>query len=226
MIRQRSSELKRTHAAIFALQDEMKNDSQFRSLCVKHGLPWDFAAGYEPRWYNGPAPEQCRVLFMMAEPGAITPTEAHNLRPAINQKPWIGPHDLRLQENYWLANLRQLCAYVWPNDTEDNMYAHLGGTCAFWMSLPAGRQNAEVPSHVLDYFLTTYLKRLVALFPKRHRLGSRRQGQRSPRPGRRHFRKLLGFHSSRVQPAGGSGQLAHHRARNRAEARCQSLIAN
>jgi hypothetical protein len=49
-----ANDLKRTHAPIFALQTEMKEDAKFRALCIENGLPWDFAAGYEPRGYNGP----------------------------------------------------------------------------------------------------------------------------------------------------------------------------
>jgi hypothetical protein len=74
-------EVKRTHAPILALQAKMKNDVRFKALCERHGLPWDFAAGYEPRGYNGPAPERTKLLILLAEPGAITPTEARNLLP-------------------------------------------------------------------------------------------------------------------------------------------------
>lgn len=158
-------DLKRTHAPIFALQAEMKEDAKFRASCLQNGLPWDFAAGYEPRGYNGPPPEQTRLLVLLAEPGAITPTEAHNLLPTISYRRWVEPYNLRLQEHYWRANLRELCRYIWPENTEDSMYAHLGKSCTFWMSLPPGAQTSQVPREPLRYFLQTYLKQFLALFP-------------------------------------------------------------
>ena len=82
--------LERTHVSIIALHDEMKLDAKFKALCIKHGLPWDFAVGYEPRWYNGPSPKHTKVLFFMAEPGAITETEKGHLLPAIKHEDWIG----------------------------------------------------------------------------------------------------------------------------------------
>src|SRR6266446_5107641 len=145
-------ELTRTHAPIFALQAEMKDDERFRALCQRHGLPWNFAAGYEPRGYNGPAPEETKLLVLLAEPGAITPTEARNLLPAISHRRWVEPYDLRLQEHYWRANLLELCRYIWPENTEDSMYANLGKSCTFWMSLPPGAQTSQIPREPLDYF--------------------------------------------------------------------------
>src|SRR5437870_2831549 len=136
--------LKATHAPILSLQAEMKEDRRFKALCEGHGLPWDLEAGYEPRGYNGPAPEHVRLLVLLAEPGAITPTEAENLLPAIGHSRWIEPFDLRLREHYWRANLLELCRYVWLESTEDNMYAHLGGSNTFWMSLRTGAQTSQV----------------------------------------------------------------------------------
>jgi hypothetical protein len=107
-----NDDLKHTHAPIFSLQTEMKEDRRFKALCEEHGLPWDFAAGYEPRGYNGPAPERTKLLVLLAEPGAITRTEAQNLSPAIRHSRWIEPYDLSLQEHYWRANLLELCRYV------------------------------------------------------------------------------------------------------------------
>jgi len=159
------SNITHSHESILALQDEIKNDLKFQALCELHGLPWDFSAGYEPRWYNGPPPEETSLLFFMAEPGAITKTERHNLLPAILHQDWIGTYDLRLQEHYWRDNLRQLCRYIWPTETERNMYAHVGGTCTFWMSLPPGSQTNQVPRPPLDFFLQRYLPRLLNLFP-------------------------------------------------------------
>jgi hypothetical protein len=154
-----------THTEIIALQTEMKQDIHFESLCKEHGLPWDFAGGYEPRGYNGPAPERVRLLVLLAEPGAITPTEARNPLTAIGHNRWIEPFDTRLQEHYWRINLRELCRHVWPENTDENMYACLGKSNTFWMSLPPAAQTREVPRAPLQYFLWTYLKRFVALFP-------------------------------------------------------------
>lgn len=142
----------------------MKNDTIFRSLCQDHGLPWDIERGYEPRWYNGPAPEDVKVLMLMAEPGPITPTEALNLLPAINHDDWIGDYDLHLQEHYWRDNLRMLCSHIWPRDTEANMYKNLGGSCTFWMSLPHGSSTDTVPREIVNYFLKTYFGEFLALF--------------------------------------------------------------
>ena len=158
-------DLQVTHGPLLALQREMASDATFRSLCTAHGLPWAPTAGYEPRWYNGPPPERVEVLFLMAEPGAITSTEAQNLKPAVEWQPWIGAKNLRLQETYWLENLRTLCRHVWPENTEAEMDARVGGSCTFWMSLPPGAQTDLIPSPLLHYFLDRYLPRLLALFP-------------------------------------------------------------
>lgn len=160
-----TSSLSPGHAPILALHEEMKADWEFERLCRANGLPWDFEAGYEPRGYNGPPPADVRVLLFMAEPGAITATEATNLQPAINQAPLIGNHDLRLLEHYWRANALELCRSIWPTNTGAMAMAHLGRTCSFWMSLPPGAQTAAVPSAVVRYFSSRYLKRLLALFP-------------------------------------------------------------
>ena len=153
-----------SHAPILTLQQEMLNDGEFKRLCIQAGLPWNPEAGYEPRWYNGPAPEQVRVLFLMAEPGAITRTEIPG--PSINNTPWIGDKDLKLQENYWLCNLRLLCESFWHEpDTIAMMDHYLGGTCSFWMSMPSGDQVKAIPKPVVSYFLDTYLRRLLSLFP-------------------------------------------------------------
>ena len=157
--------MERTHVPIFALQAEMKSDRQFEALCRQSGLPRDFVAGYEPRWYNGPPPELTKVLFFMAEPGAITETEKNNLLPAITHDDWIGTYDLRLQEHYWRDNLRQLCRHIWPENTEASMCEQLGGSCTFWMSLPRNAQTKAIPAAPLNYFLTKYLARFLALFP-------------------------------------------------------------
>lgn len=160
-----AQDLRITHSAIFALQAEMLADSQLRALCDRYGLPWDPARGYEPRWYNGPQPDHVKLLVLLAEPGAITPTEAHQLLPAVQHSPWLDDFDLTLQEHYWRANLRELCKSVWPQDTDSNMNAYLGGSCTFWMSLPPGKQTRQVPRELLDYFGRTYLRRLLGLFP-------------------------------------------------------------
>jgi phosphopantetheine adenylyltransferase len=62
-------------APVLRLQAEMLRDETFETLCRKYRLPWDFESGYVPRWYNGPAPDDVRVLFLMAEPAAISSTE-------------------------------------------------------------------------------------------------------------------------------------------------------
>jgi hypothetical protein len=126
---------------------------------------WDLERGYEPRGYCGPAPDHVRLLVLLAEPGAITTTEAQNLLPAINHSRWIEPYDLRLQEHYWRAKLLELCRHVWPENTADYMHAHLGKSNTFWMSLGTGAQTSRVPREPLQYFLHTYLSRFLALFP-------------------------------------------------------------
>lgn len=173
------SDLSRTHAAIFALHQEMKADREFRRLCeqpardLPHGLPWNFEDGYEPRWYNGPAPEDVQVLFLMAEPGAPTKTEKecrekdpeHAAQP-VNHEEWLAPYrdKIKNQEHYWRENLRALCRHIWPDETEANMYRYLGGSCTFWMSLPE-KQTTPVPRDLEDYFLKNYLRRFLQLFP-------------------------------------------------------------
>lgn len=160
-----SPDIHESHRDIIALQSAMMSDMRFRELCESSGLPWDFGSGYEPRWYNGPAPEDVRVLFFMAEPGAITPTESQNLLPAISYDDWIGRYDLNAQEHYWRDNLRELCRHIWPEDVEAAMRSHLAGSCTFWMSLAPGSQTSEVDRPVVNYFTRTYLKRFIALFP-------------------------------------------------------------
>jgi hypothetical protein len=154
-----------THAPILSLQAEMKEDKRFKALCEQHDLPWDFESGYEPRGYYGPAPEQVRLLVLLAEPGAVTPTERQNLLPAISHGPWIEGFDLGSQEYYWRRHLGELCIHIWPEGTEDHMYAHLGKSNTFWMSLRPGAQTRPVPREPLQYFLRTYLTRFLALFP-------------------------------------------------------------
>lgn len=154
-----------SHKALFALRDSMARDAQLESLCDKYALPWDFAAGYEPRWYNGPAPSEVQVLLVMAEPGPITETEAQSLGVAINHEDWIGEYDLSNLEHYWRAHLLTFCTHIWPQSTQDHMCRHLGGTCSFWMSLPPGSATESVPAELVNYFSATYLKKLLALFP-------------------------------------------------------------
>lgn len=157
--------IKKSHHDIISLQEEIKEDSAFKKLCLEYDLPWDLDAGYEPRWYNGPAPKDVRVLFFMAEPGAITPNEAQNLLPAVSHSDWFDGYDLNALEHYWRDNLRSLCRHIWPDKTEIAMYSFLGGSCAFWMSLPRGNQTSEVPRAVVKYFIDNYLGRFIALFP-------------------------------------------------------------
>lgn len=154
-----------THVEVIKLQQEMCHDRVFRELCETNNLPWDFKGGYEPRWYNGPPPKDVKLLFLMAEPGAITDTERNNLLPAIQHTEWLRGYDTRKQEHYWRDNLCKLCGYIWPRETEENMYRYLGGSCTFWMSLRPGKQNANVPLELEKYFLTTYMGRFLALFP-------------------------------------------------------------
>lgn len=153
------------HVEVIKLQQEMCRDRVFRNLCETNNVPWDFTGGYEPRWYNGPAPKDVKLLFLMAEPGAITSTERTNLLPAVQHAEWLRGYDTSKQEHYWRANLYKLCGYIWPDETEENMCRYLGGSCTFWMSLRPGEQNANVPSELEKYFLTTYLGRFLALFP-------------------------------------------------------------
>lgn len=148
------------------LQQEMLRDQNFRQLCETAGLPWAPEEGYEPRWYTGPASGNVKVLLVMAEPGAISDTEAINLLPAVNSSTsvrWYSNHNLKLNEHYWRANLLTLCESIWPTDTEQCMDEQLGGTCAFWMSLPKGKQTAAVPRRLETYFSEQYFRRLLSL---------------------------------------------------------------
>ncbi|MDE2271709.1 MAG: hypothetical protein KGJ94_06955 [Xanthomonadaceae bacterium] len=172
-----SSKIHHTHKSIIELWQEMKSDAEFKRLCDKYCLPWDFDAGYEPRWYNGPRPEDVKVLFLMAEPGAITKTEKDNPRPAISDDGWPeqDPVTARKQENYWKENLYTLCSSIWPQNTRAEMNRHLAGSCTFWMSLPDQdyakqrgcdlNQTSAIPRELEDYFLERYLCWLLAAFP-------------------------------------------------------------
>ena len=124
---------------IIALRREMLRDETFRSLCIDNGLPWDVTAGYEPRWYYGPHPSNVKVLFFMAEPGPVTPTEQFNLLPPVGHPSWLSGHSLDSQEHYWRRNLYTMCQAIWPDDTMQMMNSYLAGTCTFWMSLPHGQ---------------------------------------------------------------------------------------
>lgn len=161
----RSANLSTAYAPLLELQARMRGDLEFKRLCVAAGLPWDPERGREPRGYNGPPPETVRLLFVMAEPGDITPTEAKSLRPPIDREPWIVGRDLFLQENYWIANLREVCREIWPDDTDRNMDRYVGGTSSFWMSLPSGSQTSSIPSTPLRYFLARYLPKILESFP-------------------------------------------------------------
>lgn len=146
------------------LQLAMLADVDFKELCEEYGLPWDPQTGYEPRWYNGPDPEQVKVLVVMAEPAPITPSEASSLLPAVNHDDWFTGYDLNLQEHYWRGNLELFCNGIWPNDTRDHMRKYLAGTCAFWMSLPHGSATKDIPARLLRFFEQIYLRPLMAHF--------------------------------------------------------------
>lgn len=155
-----------SHAAIIALQQEMKNDIKFQQLCIQAGLPWKPEAGYEPRWYNGPAPETVQVLFLIAEPGPILEADKENLRRAIDHTTWLGIRFFGVREYEWHPSLLRLCQFIWPEPhTRVNMDAYLGGSCTFWMSLPHEGHVKAIPYAVESYFVDTYLKRFVDLFP-------------------------------------------------------------
>ncbi|GAA3975842.1 hypothetical protein GCM10022278_35900 [Allohahella marinimesophila] len=158
-------QLETTHRELLDLQRAMLDDQHFKSLCLAHGLPWSPAEGYEPRWYGGPAPKDVELLFLMAELGPITPTEAKKLLPAINHDSFLRDRNLNLQEHYWRLNLKTLCSYVWPENTEQMMEKHLAGSCTFWMSLPHGSTTKSVPKPLIEYFSNTYLRELLRLFP-------------------------------------------------------------
>jgi hypothetical protein len=160
-----SPEIAETHAEIIELQQEMCNDKIFHDLCDRPKLKWDFENGYEPRWYNGPAPKDVQLLFLMAEPGAIGEHERQNLLPAVAHMEWLHGYDIKAKEHYWRSNLWELCSHVWPEDTDDHMRRYLGGSCTFWMSLPEGSQTSQIPRQLEDYFLQKYLGRFLALFP-------------------------------------------------------------
>lgn len=151
-----------SHTPIIALQQEILGDAKFQKLYFDAYLPWDPQGGYEPRWYDGPQPENVRLLFLMAEPGAITKTEQQHLSPPITHNPWNAKRESYQQDNYWLKQLYQLCQLVWPEDTEANMDGSLGGSCTFWMSMPPGDQVRAIPLSVVNYFLETYLKRFLS----------------------------------------------------------------
>lgn len=57
----RNLHLTEAHQPIVDLQAEMLEDGRFQALCEKHGLPWNPAEGYEPRYYGGPAPAEVLV---------------------------------------------------------------------------------------------------------------------------------------------------------------------
>src|ERR1019366_8915203 len=73
--------------------------------------------------------------------------------------------------------LLELCRHVWPEDTDDNMYAYLGRSNTFWMSVRAGKQTHAVPPAPLQYFLNTHLTRFLALFPNAVILAAGRKAQ-------------------------------------------------
>ena len=165
-----------THSPVLSLQAEMEEDRRFQALCEKLDLPWDFEAGYRPRGYHGPAPEQVKLLVLLAEPGAISPTEGKNLLPAISHNHWIGGFDLRSQEHYRRGNLQKLCSYVWPESTEDNMYEYLGKSNAF-LDVPSFRRtNRSGHARAASILLAHVLAALPGIVSERHRPGSRWKG--------------------------------------------------
>lgn len=155
--------IQKTHADLFSIQARMLSDRTFRKLCEANGLPWNPASGYYPRWYNGPAPLDTRVLFFMAEPGAVHPGEENAV--AVNHEDFIEGYDLRSPGSCWRANLLEFASHIWPRDTQREMFLRLGGTCSFWMSLPHGSQTDKIPTEVERYFTNHYLGPLVSLFP-------------------------------------------------------------
>ena len=160
-----SPEIAETHADVITLQQEMCNDATFHGRCKELGLPPSSLDGYEPRWYNGPAPKDVRLLFLMAEPGAIDEFERHDLLPAVAHMEWLNGYDIKAKRHYWRCNLWELCSHVWPERTDEHMRRHLGGSCTFWMSLPEKSQTSQIPRELEDYFLQKYLGRFLALFP-------------------------------------------------------------
>jgi len=173
-----SPEIRVSHKLIINIWQEMKSDREFERLCRESGLPsWYVDEAYEPRWYNGPRPDDVKVLFLMAEPGAITKNERKNLKPAISNEGWPAQDSVteKQQENYWRKHLYQLCSEVWPEDTRAKMNQYLAGSCTFWASLPSNEeakhrsinlnQTSQVPRRVADYFLKKYLGRFLAIFP-------------------------------------------------------------
>ena len=153
-------------ADVKELRQEMCNDRMFRNLCEKHGLPWDIQAGYEPRSYDGPEPEDLKLLVFMAEPGAIANRESEHLLPPVLHARLIGDYNTTYTEHYWRENLMVMCREIWPEDTEDHAFRNMGRSNSFWMSLPGRKQKEEVSHELLAYFEQEYLTRFVAMFPQ------------------------------------------------------------
>lgn len=158
------SDLAKSHRAVLDIQQAMLQDSSFREQCLAGGLPWAPERGYEPRWYNGPAPEKVRVLFLMAEPSPVGP-ESGQTGPPITSNLWIEPGTSLGPENYWVENFRKLCSHIWPEGTDSQMNRHVGASCTFWMSLPHGKSTTAVPAPLVAYFMREYLQPFLALFP-------------------------------------------------------------
>lgn len=146
------------------LQKQMLADNEFQDLCLKHGLPWDPANGYEPRWFAGHSEKPPRYLVVMAEPAMPAPyPDSSEFPPSIDRMNWLDGYDLSLREHYWRENVEVVFKQIWPNNTSQMMNKHVGGTCAFWMSLPPGKANDDVPRELESFFMRKYFPEILKI---------------------------------------------------------------
>ena len=148
---------------IRSLQKRMLADSEFKALCKKYQVPWSPDKGYEPRWFAGPEVSPPRYLIVMAEPAPISATEESHLLPAVTTVNWLEGYNFKLPEHYWRLNVQALFREMWPDETSGMMNKHVGGTCAFWMSLPHGKTTLAVPRELEAFFVESYLLKILAM---------------------------------------------------------------
>lgn len=149
-----------------SLQKRMLADHEFKGLCKKYSIPWAPDSGYEPRWFAGPEASPPRFLIVMAEPAPISKTEESHLLPAVAAVRWLDGYDFKLLEHYWRLNVKALFREVWPEETSSMMNRHVGGTCAFWMSLPHGKTTLAVPRELEEFFIEKYFLEILELCAK------------------------------------------------------------
>jgi hypothetical protein len=151
---------------IRSLQKRMLGDQEFKGLCKKYKIPWDPDRGYEPRWFAGPEVSPPRFVIVMAEPAPISKTEENHLLPAVDAVNWLDGYNFKMQEHYWRLNVKALFREIWPEETSMMMNRHVGGTCAFWMSLPHGKTTLAIPRELEAFFIEKYFLEVLALCAK------------------------------------------------------------